>query len=346
MKRFHSITSFLLLCFLQVNAQTFLDIHQNEKVTHSIATNNIDSILFDCSIPQEKRMNVYYDGKVTNGILLNAIDSITFFNTADEQLTYLGIIGFNQNLYEKPLDVLSSSTSMLFKVFIDTLTSKDGTLLYYAVDYAIDMLAQKTFNTPLNSVYLITFTDGLDQGSLMMNGSYYYDVQYLNAISNKIDKIRIKGLPLTAYSLGLRGSDVTNYDLFRSNLNKLASTSENAFEVNSMNEINNCLSKISEQIIKIANKQTISLKIPGQGNGTLIRFTFDGLPATSSSLYIEGTFNLPERSLVNVNYHGIKTSNDIVVHGSQNGIFVTFSFKDIEREDGNGLIDINNIQEY
>ena len=198
----------------------------------------------------------------------------------------------------------------------------------------------------VSSVSLITFTDGLDQGSLMMNSKYSTDEEYLNAVSKRISKTKVKGLQLTAYSLGLRGSDVSDYTLFQSNLNKLASSSDKAFEVNSMSNVDTRLSEISDQIISISNKQNISMKIPGQSNGTLIRFIFDGYSADNSSMYIEGTFNLSDRSLRNITYKGLKAESGSTVTGKQEGIFVTFPFMGLQRQDGNGLVPTNYIRQY
>ncbi len=164
-------------------------------------------------------------------------------------------------------------------------------------------------------------------------------------MSSRIKGLKIKNLPLTAYSLGLRGNDVSNYSLFQDNLRQLASSEEKAFEVSSMSAVRTRLQDISDQIISISNKQTVSMKIPGQSDGTLIRFTFDG-SATSSSMYIEGTFNLSDRSLRNVSYHGITSESGSVVQGKQSGIFVTYTFAGLRRADGSGLIPMSYIRQY
>ena len=268
------------------------------------------------------------------------------YDVAKAPLMYLGIVGFNQELYEKPFGILDKNKVDDYKSFVNKLNRKDGTLLYYAVDHALDMLQNQTFPTQVGSVNLITFTDGLDQGSLMMNGNYTTDQQYLDEVGKRIVETKVKGLPLTAYSLGLRGSDVADYQLFQNNLKKLASSDDKAFEVNSMSAVRERLQNISDHIISISNKQIISLKIPGQSNETLIRFTFDGSSVTKSSMYIEGTFNLSDRSLRNVTYHGLRAENGETVQGKQDGIFVTFTFTGLQRVDGNGLIPTSNIRQY
>lgn len=326
-------------------AQKYLDIYRNGHVVSSVATADIDSMIIGENA-DERSVDFYHNGELLHRTTTSRIDSIKVFRAGDEPLVYLGIVGFNQELYEKPFGVLHRGSASEYKSFIDGLTRKDGTLLYYGVDYALDMLTKQNFPTSFTSVNMITFTDGLDQGSLMMNGSYTTDEQYMNAVNQRIKNTTVKGLPLTAYSLGLRGSDVTNYNLFQSNLNKLASSADKAFEVSSMSAVRSKLQEISDRIISISNKQTFSMKIPGQSDGTLIRFTFDGNSATNSSLYIEGTFNLADRSLRNVVYHGIKSENGSFVQGKQDGIFVTYTFPNLQREDGNGLIPTSYIKQY
>lgn len=329
----------------QIQAQKFLDIYQNGKIASSVKAADVDSMVIGTD-KDYRVLDFYMKGEVFHRTITANVDSIKVFDPTEEPLVYFGIVGFNQELYEKTFAILDKNSANDFRSFVGNLPRKDGTLLYYGVDKALDMLENTSFPTQVGSVNLITFTDGLDQGSLMMNSNYTTDEEYLNAMSSRINSAKVKGIPLTAYSLGLRGSDVTNYPLFQSNLNKLASSSDKAIEVNSMNAVRTRLQIISDQIISISNKQTISMKIPGQSNGTIVRFTFDNSSADNSSLYIEGTFNLSDRSLRNITYYGLKTESGSMVQGHQNGIFVTYTFNGLQREDGNGLVPINNIRQY
>ena len=161
-----------------------------------------------------------------------------------------------------------------FTQFITSLSAKNGTILYNAVDSAIDALATASLPSDLVNVALVTFTDGLDQGSFMAGKSYDSDEEYLSAVHSKIKNTKIHGLAISAYSIGLRGTDVSDIEQFQSNLDNLASTPENAKEVSSMDEVNAKFQEIAEQLYKENSSQTISLTIPGQANGTKIRFTF------------------------------------------------------------------------
>ena len=345
MKKYILVILAMLSIAVQSQAQKFLDIYKDGKIVSSVTAADVDSMVVG-NDPNNRSLDFYHDGEAFHHTLTAYVDSIKVFRPEEEPLVYLGIVGFNQELYEKPFGILDKNKADDYKTFVSNLTRKDGTLLYYGVDHALDMLESKAFPSQVASVNLITFTDGLDQGSLMMNSNYTTEEQYLNAISDRIKNIRVKGLPLTAYSLGLRGSDVTDYNQFQKNLQQLASSSDKALEVNSMSAVRDCLQSISEQIVSVSNKQTISLKIPGQSNGTLIRFTFDGYSPTNSTLFIEGTFNLSDRSLRDVTYHGLKAESGSVIQGKQEGIFVTFTFTGLQHEDGNGQVPTNNIHQY
>lgn len=252
---------------------------------------------------------------------------------------YLGIIGFNQQLYSYPISRLANENKAGFDSFIDDLNMKNGTLLYYSVDQAINTMQSVQLPADISTAAIVTFTDGLDQGSMMMNISYSDDSEYLNALNLRIKNETVSRQPITAYSIGIRGQDVTDVTKFRNNLTKLASSAENATEVTSMAEVNAKFKEIAEQLTRSNYVQTISLKMPGVSNGTLVRFTFDNVnSANNSTLYIEGTFNLAKRSLENVKYVGLTSTSGTEIKGVVDGIFVTFTFEGVHT-DSNKLID-------
>lgn len=252
---------------------------------------------------------------------------------------YLGITGFNQQLYSYPIGELTTESKTGFDSFIDDLGMKNGTLLYYSVDQAINSMQTVQLPADLSTAAIVTFTDGLDQGSVMMNSSYLDNTEYLNALNNRIKNENISGIPITAYSIGIRGQDVADVTTFRNNLTKLASSPENATEVTSMAEVNAKFKEIAEQLSQSNYVQTINLKMPGVSNGTVVRFTFDNVnSATKSTLYIEGTFNLITRSLENVKYVGLSSTSGTTIKGVVDGIFVTFTFEEVHTDD-NKLIE-------
>lgn len=259
---------------------------------------------------------------------------------------YLGITGFNSELYEYPIQILTENTKEGYEGFVNSLSMADGTLLYYSVDEALNALQKTELPADLSNVAIVTFTDGLDQGSMMKNVPYEDDMAYLDALNSRIMNETVLGHSIKAFSIGLRGSNVTDIDLFKANLTKLASQPENATEVANMAEVNAKFQEIAESLSKTNYIQTINLKIPGLSNGTRVRFTFDNVSsADKSQLYIEGKFNLKERSLEDVKYVGLTSTSGTVVKGTVEGIFVTFRFEGVQTED-NELIKSENTDEW
>lgn len=278
--------------------------------------------------------------------VLNQVDKhiaswtdITSGGGGDNSGIYLGIMGFNQQLYSYPIEELTETSKSGFDSFIDDLNMKNGTLLYYSVDRAINTLQSVPLPADLSTVAVVTFTDGLDQGSMMMNVPYNDDTEYLEVLNQRIMNETVSRQPITAYSIGIRGKDVTDVTKFRNNLAKLASSADNATEVTSMAEVNARFKEIAGQLSQSNYIQTINLKMPGVSNGTLVRFTFDNVnSAEKSALYIEGTFNLAARSLENVKYVGLKSTSGTTIKGIVDGIFVSFTFEGVHT-DTNKLID-------
>ena len=237
MRKLHLILTALFAIAMQGHAQKFIDFYQEGQVTRSLLTSDIDSITITGAELSMRRINIWRSGKVTESFSATAVDTIIVYHPEDEPLIYLGIIGFNKSLYPKAIDILANSTSPLYSNFVSHLTREDGSLLYYSVDQALDMLTKHPFSTPLSSVNLITFTDGLDQDSPQMTAKNPDGNDYLIALSQRIGSTLVQGLPLTAYCLGLHGDDVTDDVQFQSNLRQLATSDENAIEVKSMSAV-------------------------------------------------------------------------------------------------------------
>lgn len=260
---------------------------------------------------------------------------------------YVGIIGFNQDLYRYPVRLLNVDSKEGFDAFVDGLSVDKYTLLNYSTTEALNALQECILPEDLFSVSLVTFTDGLDQGSAALIPDYPGADEYLNQIHSRILSETVAGQKLTAYSVGLRGSDVADVTRFRSTLGSLASSPGNAFEVSSMSEVNTRFQEIANQLNETSYEQTLSLTIPTPDNGTRIRFTLDNTSSASSSiLYIEGVFNLSSRSLYDVVYHGVTSASGSVVAGQAQGLVgVQFTFERLQI-DGNVLISKDDIRQW
>lgn len=270
-------------------------------------------------------------GEVESGYTSSAAATLT--SSILENGIYLGITGFNQTNYDYPILQLNESSIEGYRNFIDGLTMKNGTLLYYSVDQALNAMQATELPSDISTAAIVTFTDGLDQGSMMKDVPYDDDMAYLDALSRRIQSETVSGQPVTAFSIGIRGKDVGDIDMFRANLEKLASSAENATEVTSMSEVNAKFQEIAAKLSQSNYVQTVNLKMPGVSNGTLVRFTFDNvISADRSELYIEGTFNLKERSLENVRYVGMTSTSGTTIKGTVDGIFVNFRFDGVHTE--------------
>lgn len=263
---------------------------------------------------------------------------------------YLGIIGFNYNLFPKEISLLNSSTKSSFTSFIDNLTMENLTGLYYADYTALKKL--KSFGQPpkLTNVALVTFTDGLDNASLDDSErnpeNYPTREAYLNAISSKIRTDKVHGLDINAYTIGLRGNDVQDVATFQNNLKKLASKDNNVFEVTSMDEALQRFEEIAESLHSTNTTTSLSLLVPpGYDDGLVLRFTFDQInSAINSSLFIECTYKRTNegRRLESISYHGFKqgASSLSSVEQLPNG-FYKFVFQNLKKDNGNFINEID-----
>ena len=268
-----------------------------------------------------------------------------------EEGIYLGIIGFNDDLTTKQIMRLTDTNKDEFKNFIGNLQQKNYTALYWADYSALDMMENFTISPDLQlkKVALVTFTDGLDNQSLALDefnpGPYDSQADYMNAIHSMImDEEGIHGQPVTAYSIGLKGSDVTDDNKFRETLEKLASESDNeeekyVFQVTDMSEVENHFAAIADSLYQVSTTINVGVYIPGgYDNGQVIRYTFDNVAAAaSSSLYIEATYHRSgsQRTLENINYQGFMqgastiSSSSTGPHGE-----LYFQFDDLKYSDG------------
>lgn len=231
---------------------------------------------------------------------------------------YVGIIGFNKNLNTNKLQILNNDSKEKMKKFIDNLTIDNGTILYHAVNTALDQIESITPPEDLINVSIITFTDGQDQGSYDWNDNYNSGPEYVAAINNRIKRLTVgdNAVPVSAYAIGVRGMDVDDEVSFRQDLAKLSSDAQhNVFLVDNMTQVGDIFANIAQDLYHQSFSWDVTLKISAQEPGTRIRFTFDRVDsADDSNLFIEGIYS--NENNVNVfsvlNYHGIQDCGSII----------------------------------
>ena len=308
----------------------------------------IDAILGDrfdvsCDVNEDGDVNI-----ADVNYLIDLIFNGPVIPTAETGV-YMGIIGYNQSLSTKEISLLDTTTCGSFNEFVNSLTTRPGRLMYYSADQALDALNAARYPRNLKNVALVTFTEGLDQGSLMMTDKYDTEAEYAGAISARIADERVYGQAIKAYSVGLINDNIKDANQFRSNLYALASDSTKAMEVSSMVDVNTCFQAIAEDVVGRNMSETLTLIFPGVGSGTRIRFTFDDVNAETvndSQVYIEGTFSLKTRSLTDIVYQGMTcAAGDSVAASSTDGMFVNMVFEGIQL-DNEETIDKDAIQEW
>ena len=259
-------------------------------------------------------------------------------NTPAKEGLYLGIVGFNSELYTMPLGLLNQDTKHNFESFVDGLSMQNGTILYHAVNTGLNSLAAAKIPENLINVSVVTFTDGLDQGSYVLSDSYSSGSEYLSAVNSRINNELIGGTNISAYSIGVRGSDVSDIEGFRNNLKKLSSDPvHNVFEVSNMSEASEKFAQIAQQLYNQSTLYNVTLKLPAQEPNTKIRFTFDNVAEVSESqCYIEGTYirNGGNGQLTDIRYVGLQCMSGITVTASTEGIFDLFLFQNLTDQNG------------
>ena len=260
---------------------------------------------------------------------------------AENEGIYFGIIGFNEAQYTREIGLLDTSTEESYKSFIDELASGDGTALYFADYTALKMMRDYPAPEKLKNVALVTFTDGLDNISLANDdynpGNYNSTAAaYRDALHDMIANDKIHELNVAAYTIGLKGKDVTDETAFGETLKKLASSDGNVFQVSDMEEAMEHFKAIAEALYSVSKTVNLDIKVPGgYDDGQHLRFTFDNSEtATDSKLYIEATFRRSNgRTLEEITYHGL-TSRTTVSTGSPDGAYYHFVFEDLKYDDG------------
>lgn len=275
------------------------------------------------------------------GVLNDDVFNFVEPDPEDDSGIYMGVTSFNTTLKTLPIQRLSDTTKNTFFDFINGLQMDNATLLYYAVEKSIDALGNPTYPDNLSNAILVTFTDGLDQGSLAMNPAPKNWRNYATQLHNKIGSAKIQGLPLKAYTIGLKSADVLDDEQFMLNLTQLASDDSKAHSVANIAEVENELTKIYEELNRQTSKRIISITVPMMSDGDKYRLTLDGTNASSSAKdskrWIQGTFSIDDYSLNNIEYYGISSTSGIKVKGKLNGLYLTFTFDDCRDETGNVL---------
>jgi hypothetical protein len=245
----------------------------------------------------------------------------------------------------------SSGKSSLSSILTNSYrkASESGTALFYGVHKALVNLKanEGEFPTDISSVNMITFTDGLDNASFgasnrdpIEDKTGVTNDAYATYVHGEIENRKINEKPVTAYSVGVKGSDVEDVAQFTTNLNSIASTPTNVKQITDFGELEGVFSGIAEGLTFATH---FSMTTTQNNPGTIVRMTFDVTGTTSADAaaslkYIEGTlaYSGGVWTLTNVTYGGgVKsdTSSGGTIIGTVSGSNVSFLFRNIANHD-------------
>jgi hypothetical protein len=267
---------------------------------------------------------------------------------------YLGVIGFNERLYTSPIVRLDDATIQQTEDFIDGLNLGGATLLYHAVYTSLDMLAASGIPSDLQSVSIVNFTDGLDEGSYTFS-NYSSGAQYLQAVTQRIRNEIVGTKPIGAHTIGIKGNDVHSYDEmeFNANLEGISSLPDEQFDtyvhsVSTFDEVREAFREIARRLHDQSVNSTLTLRVPAPDPNTRVRFTFDIMSEENdaclqSNKYIEGVYitnNAGMGVLTNVQYHGLESlSGNYITAVRMDRPFAVFEIEGVTYTDGS---DFNN----
>jgi hypothetical protein len=279
-----------------------------------------------------------------------------------QQGIYISLISFagDANIlrqYDEDFIFLNTNGKSNLISILDSQYNKSlqsGTALFYGVHSAMANLKanEGEFPTDLSSVNMITFTDGLDNGSFLASANDPIEgkneitgTAYATYVHEEIETRTINEKPINAYSIGVMGPDVEDTDQFNSNLENIASSSDHFEQLTDFNELEDVFSNIAESLT-FANH--FAMTTTGNDPGTVVRLTFDvtgqtSADAAASSKYIEGTLAYANGiwTFTDVVYTG-DLESDIESGGSVNGTIsgsnVNYFFRNIVGYDENNDI--------
>ena len=289
--------------------------------------------------------NYYQITAVINGNESKESETVSASTTTTNMPSgiYLGIYGFSRGFQTQPIMCLSDKNEADFHNFIDNLSATQAfTWLYNAVDNSIDYLQSYKLPSDLSEVAIVTFTDGLDIGSLDEKdieepGKYLSNAQYREAMHSRLISEKVSNISISAYTIGVLEGKGSSLSSFRSNMSALSTSAENVYEVEKMENLNQVFEQIANSLSETKYVQKFLLSISGLGEGELCRFTFDNVSSyKDSKLYIEGTYRRRDKALTNIRYVGLSSSSGselLGVFNEESGKY-DYAFDGLKSDDG------------
>lgn len=195
----------------------------------------------------------------------------------------IGYVTFSTvgNTYVSDIKPLTQSTKSQIESAINSISTSNGTALYYAMDKAVEKIeaycnSTNFSNEPLSSVTMLTFTDGLDQGSIDKSKGIRDGQSYYNYFVDKYKEKHINGLPLCSNIIGVRGNDIISDNQWNNFMSIGRSLSE---DINSCGSFKTCnISRLAQEFQNFAENlvnqwKVLNLYVPNAFQGP-VAWTF------------------------------------------------------------------------
>ncbi|GHV70488.1 hypothetical protein AGMMS49928_18470 [Spirochaetia bacterium] len=282
-------------------------------------------------------------------------------NLSSQQITegvYIGIVSLAGTAVDltggRPILLNASGYSNLTSILQNQykISSNTGTALFYGVHRALANLKTNETRYPANlhSVNLITFTDGLDNASegqgnaAPIEGYAPEDTPaYAAYVQGELASRFIAAKQVNAYSVGVRGSDVTDISVFQNNLQSIASDTGKVQVLANFDNLQTTFAEIADGLnIVVQTGTAITIKTSLLGNNTKVRMTFDYVTnGAASQRYIEGTISRTgtgadqKYAFTNITYRGGlgSAAGSGPIAGTINGTEISFRFERMENYD-------------
>ncbi|MDR1256742.1 MAG: SPOR domain-containing protein [Spirochaetaceae bacterium] len=286
--------------------------------------------------------------------------------SAGNEGIYVGIISFSgkvNDITQRPdgaptLVPLDAPGRQVLLEYLDrsyVLSKSNGTALYYADHKAIANLSamekENALPSNLDSVTLITFTDGTDTSSTdvefpPIEGRDFRHrgtgTGYRAYISQQLAARRIAGVKINAWAIGILGKDVDGNAEFSQTLEAVASGPDNVAQVSFISQLDEGLGAIANGLNIYTPMMDLTFSTPAYPIGTLVRLTFDGdiHSPDSSECYVDARVGWDEGGksyyLTVVDSYGIRLAGIRRMDGKRNetGIYYTLTLNNDFNESG------------
>ncbi|MDR2444648.1 MAG: SPOR domain-containing protein [Spirochaetaceae bacterium] len=324
-----------------------------EEVARQIASSSGGTGSKD--LPQERAPAYPVAGKASAGTAASAKKETTAQNATFNEGIYIGIISFAGEVNDItqnhdgspaliPLDAPGRQVLLEYLNRSYVPSKLNGTALYYADHKALANLTamEQASRLPgnLDSVTIITFTDGTDTSSTDVDFAPLEDrdfrrrssaVAYRNYISQQLSTRKIGGVRVNAWSIGIPGRDIQNNAEFTETLKAVASRPDNVSEFSEVSQMDERLTEIADGLNIYTPRMNLTLSTPAYPINTLVRITFDSdISAPDlSEHFVDARVSWDEGNksyvLSNITPYGIRYTESNRLYGKRNSTGIDYS---------------------